>query len=139
MILLIMNLLMKIKPINLSIHNQVNLELLEINNKYYNYSRIHVKKEIAISVLEAFQLLEEMSRSHKNLLGNIAFGRDLYYKGSSAHGSTANFKLWPTSWSACINILKEFGYKEPRAYYICLDASHQNLWSTKDSPTDLCQ
>ena len=37
------------------------------------------------------------------------------------------------------NILKEFGYKEPIAYYICLDASHQNLWSTKDSSTDLCQ
>ena len=46
--------LMKIKPINFSIHIQVNLELLEINNKYYNYSRIHVKKEIAITVLEAF-------------------------------------------------------------------------------------
>ena len=75
MILLIMNLLMKIKPINFSIHNQVNLELLEINNKYYNYSRIHVKKEIAITVLEAFQLLEEMSRSHKNLVDIIAFGR----------------------------------------------------------------
>ena len=70
-----MNLLMKIKPINFSIHNQVNLELLEINNKYYNYSRIDVKKEIAITVLEAFQLLEEMSRSHKNLLDIIAFGR----------------------------------------------------------------
>ena len=75
MILLIMNLLMKIKPINFSIHNQVNLELLEINNKYCNYSRIHVKKEIAITVLEAFQLLEEMSRSHKNLLDIIVFGR----------------------------------------------------------------
>ena len=75
MILLIMNLLMKIKPINFSIHNQVNLELLEINNKYYNYSRIDVKKEIAITVLEAFKLLEEMSRSHKNLLDIIAFGR----------------------------------------------------------------
>ena len=70
-----MNLLMKIKPINLSIHNQVNLELLEINNKCYNYSRIDVKKEIAITVLETFQLLEEMSRSHKNLLDIIAFGR----------------------------------------------------------------
>ena len=99
-----MILLMKIKPITLSIHNHVNLELLEINNKYYNYSRIDVKKEIAITVLEAFQLLEEMSRSHKNLLDIIAFGGDLYYKGCGAHGSTANFKLWPTSWSACINI-----------------------------------
>ena len=69
-----MILLMKIKPINFSIHNQVNLELLEINNKYYNYSRIDVKKEIAITVLEAFQLLEEMSGS-QNLLDIIAFGR----------------------------------------------------------------
>ena len=80
-----------------------------------------------------------MSGSHKNLLDIIAFGRDLYYKGHGTHDSPANFKLWPTSWSACINILKEFGYKEPRTYYICLDASHQNLWSTMDSATDLCQ
>ena len=82
-----------------------------------------------------------MSGSQKNLIDILAFGRDLYCKGARtcAPNSSFIYKLWPTTWSACTNILKEFGYTEPRAYYICLSESHQNLWSAMDSPTDLCQ
>lgn len=103
------------------------------------HSRTDVKKEVAIAVLKAFQLLEEMNGSHKNLLDILAFGRDLYCKGACADVSSSSFKLWPTTWSASINILKEFGYKEPRSYYICLNESHPNLWSMMENPTNLCQ
>ena len=104
---------------------------------YYIISSI--KKEVALAVLKAFKLLEEMNGSHKNLIDILAFGRDLYCSGASVPNSSCTFKLWPTTWSACINILKEFGYTEPRTYHICLDGSHQNLWSAMDNPTDLCR
>ena len=80
-----------------------------------------------------------MNGSQKNLIDILAFGKDLYCKGACAPNSSYTYKLWPTTWSACTNILKEFGYTEPRAFYICLDENHQNLWSTMDSPTDLCR
>ena len=47
--------------------------------------------------------------------------------------------MWPTTWTACIQILKNAGYKEPVTYYICLDRSHPNLWSTMTNPVDICQ
>ena len=80
-----------------------------------------------------------MSGSQKNLIDILAFGKDLNYKGACASNSSFIYKLWPTTWLACTNILKEFGYTESRAYYICLNESHQNLWSAMDCPTDLCQ
>ena len=73
-----------------------------------------VKKEVVIAVLKAFKLLEEMSGSQKNLIDIVAFGR--IYTGmvhmSVPLNSSFIYKLWPITWSACTNILKEFGYTE---------------------------
>ena len=77
-----------------------------------------------------------MDGSHKNLLDILEFGRDLYCKG---HASTDYARLWPTTWSACSEILKDFGYKEPITYFICLNDSHPNLWCLMNSSSDLCR
>lgn len=77
-----------------------------------------------------------MDGSQKNLLDILTFGRDLYCKG---HASANYLKLWPTTWSACAEILKDFGYKEPTTYYICLNAGHPYLWSLMKSSSDLCR
>ena len=99
-------------------------------------NRENVRKDIAIAVLKAFNLLEKMDGSQKNLLDILTFGRDLYCKG---HASTDYLKLWPTTWSACAEILKDFGYKEPITYFICLNDAHPHLWSLMKSSSDLCQ
>ncbi len=78
--------------------------------------------------------MEDTSGSQKNLLDILAFGRDLYCKGDSEI-----FNRWPSSWAACIRVLKDAGYKEPVTYYICLNASHPNLWSLLHNSTDTCQ
>ena len=85
--------------------------------------------------MKAFQLMEEMKGSQKNLLDIISFGRDLYCKN---HG-TSDIHLWPKTWLSCVTILKDFGYKEPLTYYICLNESHPYLWSIMHNSTELCK
>lgn len=88
---------------------------------------------MAVAVLKAFQLLEEMNGSQSNLLDILSFGKDLYCKGD--HDAS---RLWPTTWASCVQILKEFGYKDPRTYYICLNEKHPYLYSTLESSSALC-
>ena len=99
-------------------------------------NRENIRKDIAIAVLKAFDLLEKIDGSQKNLLDILAFGRDLYCKG---HTSTDYLKLWPTTWSACAEILKDYGYKEPITYFYCLNDVHPFLWSLMKISSDLCQ
>ena len=35
-------------------------------------------------------------------------------------------RLWSTVLPACMNVLKEAGYKEPTFYYVCLNESQYN-------------
>ncbi len=41
-----------------------------------------VDRDIAVAIVKAFSLIEEMGGSQKNLLDIVAFGRELYCKGS---------------------------------------------------------
>ena len=93
-----------------------------------------VNKDIVVSVLKAFELLEEMNGSQKNFLNILRFGRDLYCKNDQSL-----LRRWPTTWVSCMNILKEAGYKEPTTYYVCLDESHPNLWDSMNTPHDACK
>lgn len=93
-----------------------------------------VDKDIVVSVLKAFELLEDMNGSQKNFLDVLKFGRDLYCKDDQSL-----LRRWPTTWLGCMNILKEAGYKEPTTYYVCLDESHPNLWDSMNSPNDVCK
>ena len=85
-------------------------------------------------VLKAFQLMEDMKGSHKNLLEIVNYGKELYCKGNSELLSR-----WPTSWNACMGLLRKAGYKEPITYYVCLNTGHQCFWSITDSATDTCK
>ena len=90
--------------------------------------------DITKAVFKAFQLLEDTSGSHKNLTDILEYGRDLYCKGNQDL-----ITQWPTTWSSCLSILQNAGYKEPKDYYICLNKCHPNQWSCLTSPSLLCQ
>lgn len=62
------------------------------------------------------------------MLQILEFEQDCYCKGNYEMS-----KGWPTSWSACMKVLKQAGYKEPKAHYVCLNESHPNLWSIGDN------
>ena len=89
----------------------------ELQHEHSSVFGQDVKSDIVlISVLRAFELLEEMNGSQKNFLNVLKFGRDMYCKNDQSL-----LRLWPTTWSACMNVLKEAGYKEPTLYYVCLN------------------
>lgn len=93
-----------------------------------------VDKDIVVSVLKAFELLEEINGSQKNFIDVLKFGRDLYCKNYQTL-----LKRWPTTWPGCMNILKEAGYKDPATYHVFLDESHPNLWDSMNTPSDVCK
>jgi len=93
-----------------------------------------VDNDVAVAILKAFQLMEEVNGSQKNLLDIIGFGKELHCKGNVLFLSR-----WPNSWSACENVLKKAGYKEPLTYTACLNASHACLWSALKQSTELCK
>ena len=93
-----------------------------------------LQKDILISVLRIFELMEETNVSQKSFMNILNFGRDLYCKGD-----TAMIKKWPGSWSACLALLRKNGYKEPTTYYICLNSTHPNQWSILDNSVDVCK
>ena len=64
----------------------------------------------------------------------LNFGTDMYCKGNADV-----LKKWPKSWYACMTVLKEKGYKDPKTYYICINESHPTQWSILNHSTDACQ
>jgi len=64
------------------------------------------------AVHKAFELMEETSASQKSFLNILYVGRDLYCKGDPEL-----ILKWPESWSACLSLMKQHGYKEPLTYY----------------------
>ena len=74
-----------------------------------------LQKDILVAVLKAFELLEESNASQKSIMNILNFGRDLYCRGD-----TEMINKWPSSWSACLALLRMNGYKEPVTYYICI-------------------
>ena len=93
-----------------------------------------LQKDVLIAVLRTFELMEEANASQKSFMNILNFGRDMYCKGD--HNMIRD---WPSSWSGCLALLKKNGYKEPVAYYICLNAMHPNQWSILDNSADVCK
>ena len=93
-----------------------------------------IENDILVAVLRAFQLTEEANGSQKSFMDILNFGRDMYCKGDADI-----LKKWPKSWSACMAILKEKGYKDPKTHYICINESHPTQWSILNHSTDVCQ
>ena len=93
-----------------------------------------IENDVVVAILRAFALKEKMSGSQSDMMEIVSFARDLYCKGDSDALSK-----WPTTWTACMKILVDAGYKEPDTYYACLDSSHPNLWSLLSSSTDQCR
>ena len=92
-----------------------------------------VDKDVTEAVFKAFNMMEEMGGSQKNLLDMICFERDLYCKYAPELADQ-----WPKTWTECMHILMRAGYKDPKTYYICLDESHPYVWSTLDNSRDIC-
>jgi len=97
-----------------------------------NRSKTHenVDQEIVQAILKAFGLAEEMDASQKNFMDIIEYGRNLY-----CQNNTEKLNRWPKNYSACLQTLKNTGYKNPIVYQVCLSEAHPTLWSIKEEET----
>lgn len=87
-----------------------------------------------IAVLHALELTSQMNGSIKDFLDLLNFGKGLHSKGNSKLKT-----YWPKDWKETKELLKDVGYKEPRVYYICLDASHVNRYDIMDKSDQKCR
>ena len=94
----------------------------------------NIDDDIAVAVLKAFKIIDEMGGSQKNLLQVLDFARECYCKGDHKMS-----EQWPKSWSSCMSTLKNAGYKEPKTYFICLNQCHVNQWSITDNSKQPCR
>lgn len=90
--------------------------------------------DIVGAVLKAFGLAEQMGSSQKHLMDIILFGRDLYCKGNMDM-----INRWPKNYSACMQVLRNAGYKDPVTYHVCLSRDHPNLWSLLQNSEEKCK
>ena len=88
-----------------------------------------VDSDVFLAVMKAFKL-----QDNNNFMDIIKFGRDLYCKGDPTL-----LQKWPKTWSACMKVIKDAGYKDPITYYVCLNQCHPNLWSLLSSQSDCCK
>lgn len=93
-----------------------------------------LQKDILIAVLRTFEFMEETNASQKSFMNILNFGRDMY-----CIGDQNMIKEWPNSWSGCLALLRNNGYKEAVTHYICLNAIHPNQWSILDNFTNVCK
>ena len=93
----------------------------------------HIDRDVVLAVLRAFSLAEDMGASQKNLMEIVSFGRDLYCKGD-----IDKMNRWPKNYAACVQVLRNAGYRDPVPYHICLSETHPNRWSSMQDPMKCC-
>ena len=93
-----------------------------------------VDSDVVLAVLRAFSLAEEMGASQKNLMDIVNFGRDLH-----CQGDIDRINRWPKNYSACLQVLRNAGYRDPITYHVCLSETHPNLWCSLQHPMTQCQ
>ena len=93
-----------------------------------------IEDDITGAIIKAFCMIDDMGGSQKNLMEVITFGRDLYCKQS-----TEAKNMWPKNYSACLQVLRRAGYKDPVKYHVCLNESHPTRWSLSLNQNDKCQ
>lgn len=90
--------------------NELQLQSTDkVSSIYQSTFGEDIDKDIAIAVLRAFAIMDDMGGSQKSMLQILEFGRDCYCKEDHEMS-----KSWPNSWSACMKVLKKAGYKEPK-------------------------
>ena len=98
------------------------------------HDRTCVDGDIVLAVLKAFSLADEMGASQKNLMDIVNYGRDLY-----CQGDMERINRWPKNYSACLQVLRNAGYRDPVTYHVCLSETHPNLWCSLQHPMAQCQ
>ena len=99
-------------------------------------AELKIKREIVTVICKAMMLVNQMHGSFNDIEDVLTFAKDLFFRNDCDH-SALNY--WPRNWRETEKLLKEFDYKGPKEYFICLDESHPCHWDLMDSPTSTCR
>lgn len=80
-----------------------------------------LKEEIVCVICKALMLVNQMHGSCNDFEDVLTFAKDLFFC-NDCNRSALNY--WPRNWRETEKLLKEFDYRGPKEYFICLDGSH---------------
>lgn len=95
-----------------------------------------LKEEIVCVICKALMLVNQMHGSCNDFEEVLTFAKDLFFC-NDCNRSALNY--WPRNWRETEKLLKEFDYRGPKEYFICLDGSHPCHWDLMESPSSLCK
>ena len=94
------------------------------------------KREIGRVICKALMLVNQVHGPFNDFEDVLTFAKDLFFHIDHDHPA---LKYWPRNWRESEKLLKEFGYKAPKEYFICLHESHPCHWDLMDSPSSTCK
>ena len=82
---------------------------------------LEIKKEIVCVICKALMLVNQMQ-------GSLHDFEDLLFRND--HNNSFALDYWSKNWRETEKLLKEFDYKGPKEYFICLHESHHviGIW-----------
>ena len=98
---------------------------------------LEIKKEIVCVICKALMLVNQMQGSLHDFEDVLTFAKDLLFRND--HNNSFALDYWPKNWRETEKLLKEFDYKGPKEYFICLHESHPCHWDLVDSSMSPCK
>ena len=98
---------------------------------------LEIKKEIVCVICKALMLVNQMQGSLHDFEDVLTFAKDLLFRND--HNNSSALDYWPKNWRETEKLLKEFDYKGPKEYFICLHESHPCHWDLMDSSMSTCK
>ncbi|XP_031549912.1 uncharacterized protein LOC116287378 [Actinia tenebrosa] len=93
-----------------------------------------IELEIICTILRAMNLAAQMNGSNKDFDDVLQFAKELFCREDPDLET-----FWPKNWRETKRLLQNYGYKDPKELYICLDDSHYTLWDVMTDPSSECR
>ena len=93
-----------------------------------------IELEVICTILRAMNLAAQMNGSLKDFDDVLQFAKDLFCREDPDLET-----IWPKNWRETKRLLQNYGYKDPKELFICLDDSHYSLWDVMADPSSKCK
>lgn len=106
----------------------------EVQEESSASAEVQLKHEIVSAICEALILVDQMQGSLNDFEDVLEFAKKLFCRSDRELT-----KHWPKNWRETEKLLKEYGYRNPKELFVCLDESHYTQWDVMEDPNALCR
>jgi len=137
---------------NGSVNSDNEGESDDSSNADSDSENFNLKKVVTEAILEAMQLIQSTRGSIKNFEEILLYGKKLYCEGlGDKYDPDIVNAAWPNSWGEVQMLLKDYGYREPKEYFICYCRKkakrrgntekhvYNGKWDVMESSKDKCR